>query len=151
MIRYALLCDQDHEFESWFDSSSAYEKLQQNNLIECPHCGSTNIRKALMTPQIGGARSNKQDDATGTLTTNDDSQLQQMQQEAVNLARQIRDHVKENADYVGDKFAEEARKIHYEETEPHGIYGKATKEEVTDLIEEGVDFSPLPDLPEDKN
>ena len=153
MIRYALLCDQDHEFDSWFDNSQAFEKLQKNGLVECPHCGSVKTRKALMSPQLGGKRSNKKtaaDDASPVAKSNDPD-LKILREEATELARKIRGHVTENADNVGNKFADEARKIHYEETEPRNIYGKATQEEVSDLVEDGIDFNPLPDLPEDKN
>jgi hypothetical protein len=151
MIRYALLCKHDHKFESWFDNSNAFDKLQKANLIECPHCGSTTIRKALMTPQISTRRSNKTAISERSLARSDDDNLQKMQMEATELARKIRDHVKENAENVGDKFAEEARKIHFEEVEPHNIYGNATPEEAQELADDGVDFAPLPDLPEDKN
>ncbi len=151
MIRYALLCEHDHEFESWFDNSTAYDKLQKSSLVECPHCGSTKIRKALMTPQLSGTRSNRQSEQSNTLANSQDIGLQNMQKEALDLARKIRDHVTKNAENVGDRFADEARKIHLDETEPRNIYGKATIEEVSDLAEDGIDFIPLPDLPEDKN
>lgn len=153
MIRYALLCEHDHEFESWFDNSSAYEKLHKSGLVECPYCGSTKTRKALMTPRISGTRSNKKVELqpAASHSKSIDPTLQKLQKEATELARKIRDHVKENADDVGDKFAEEARKIHFDEAQPRNIYGQATAEEVTDLAEDGIDFAPLPDLPEDKN
>ena len=153
MIRYALLCEHDHEFESWFDSSLAFDKLHKTGLVECPHCGSTKTRKALMTPQISGTRSNKKN-RDGPDNGHDkapDQNLQKLQTEATELARKIRHHVTENAEHVGDNFADEARKIHFEESEPRNIYGNATKEEVSDLAEDGIDFAPLPDLPEDKN
>ena len=151
MIRYALLCEQDHPFESWFDNSAAFDKLQQATLIECPHCGSKKIRKALMTPQIGGTRANKGTQDKNSLTMSEDKNLQILQREAVELARKIRDHVEKNADNVGDEFASEARKIHFEEVEPHNIFGQATRQEVVELIDDGIDIAPLPSLPEDEN
>ncbi len=151
MIRYALLCEHDHEFESWFDNSGAYEKLQHKNLVECPRCGSTKIRKALMTPQIAVNRSSEREPNSKMVAKNDDATLQQLHQDVLQLARKVRQHMTKNADDVGDQFASEARKIHFEEVEPHNIYGKATKEEAESLLEEGIDFIPLPELPEDKN
>ena len=151
MIRYALLCREDHSFESWFDNSSAFDKLQKSNLIDCPHCGSQKIRKAPMSPQISGTRTNKNSKSNHVIAKKDGFATQKLQQEAVELARKIRDHVQKNADNMGDKFASEARKIHFEEVEPHNIYGKATPDEVTELVEDGIEISPLPDLPEDKN
>ncbi len=151
MIRYALLCDQDHEFDSWFDHSSAFERLQKAALIECPHCGSQNIRKALMSPQVSSRRANKPSQDHQPIAKSADKNLQKLQREAVELARKIRDHVQKHADNVGEKFASEARKIHFKEVEPHNIYGKATQDEVNELVEDGIDIAPLPDLPEDKN
>ncbi len=151
MIRYALLCDDDHAFESWFDHSSAFDKLQSAKLIECPHCGSQKIRKDLMSPQIGGLRANKRATNNPSIVKTPDIELQKLQQEAVELARKIRHHVEKNADNVGDKFASEARKIHFEEVEPHNIYGEATPDEVSELVEDGIEIAPLPALPEDKN
>ncbi len=151
MIRYALLCDQDHAFESWFDHSAAFDKLQHAKLIECPHCSSQKIRKAPMSPQISGTRTNKRPTSNPSIAKNKDIELQNLQAEAVELARKIRNHIEQNADNVGDKFASEARKIHFEEVEPHNIYGEATSEEVDELVEDGIEISPLPTLPEDKN
>lgn len=151
MIRYALLCEHDHTFESWFDNSDAYDKLQKSSLIECPVCGSVETRKALMTPQIQSGRSKTPSPSGGAVARSDDDKMHQLQKEAMDLARKIREHIKDNADDVGSKFAEEARKIHFDEVKPHNIYGSATAKEVTELAEDGIDFAPLPDLPEDKN
>ena len=151
MIRYALLCDQEHTFESWFDHSAAFDKLQQSKLIECPHCGSQKIRKALMSPQIGGTRANKHSGGKTSITKSDHKEMQKLQQEAVELARKIRSHVEQNSENVGEKFASEARKIHFDEVEPHNIFGQATAQEVSELVEDGIEITPLPDLPEDKN
>ncbi len=142
MIRYALTCDDGHQFESWFGDSQAFDKLQAADAVLCPECGSAAVEKALMTPQISTARKNDK----VRLAANHG-----MQAEAVAAMRKIRDHVTKNADYVGEKFPEEARKIHYDEAEKRGIYGEATSDEAKALAEEGVEFHPLPMLPEEHN
>ncbi len=142
MIRYRLSCDQNHEFEAWFRNSDAYDEQRTEDQVACPQCGSVEITKTLMTPGIPSKSNSTSTEETGTV-----SEAEAM----ATLARKLRSHVEENADYVGDRFAEEARKIHYEETEPRGIYGEATPEEATDLREEGVEVHPLPPAPEDKN
>ncbi len=151
MIRYALLCEQDHQFESWFDNSSAYDKLQKAHLVECPHCGSSQTRKALMSPQISTTRGNKQAPNKDSASSNQHAQMQKVQKELVEMARKVRRHIEKNAEYVGEKFVSEARKMHYAEAEQRNIYGSATTEEVSDLVNDGIDITPLPDLPEDKN
>lgn len=142
MIRYRLNCDQSHEFEAWFRNSTTYDEQRAENQVACPLCGSVEITKTLMTPSIPAKGRSTNTDETGTI-----SEAEAM----AALARKLRSHVEENADYVGDRFAEEARKIHYEEAEPRGIYGEATPEEATDLKDEGVEVHPLPPTPEDKN
>jgi len=151
MIRYTLLCEQDHQFESWFDNSAAYDKLQKSHLVDCPHCGSSQTRKALMTPQISGIRGNKQTPSNELANSTPNRHLQKLQQEALEMARKIRQHIHENSEDVGDKFASEARKMHYEESDQRTIYGSATSTEVKDLLNDAIDIIPLPDLPEDKN
>ncbi len=134
MIRYALTCDKAHEFEGWFANSCAYDDQAVRGLVACPHCGSIKISKAPMAPGI--ARAKKSGKGTSAM---------------VETLRHVREHVMKTAENVGDKFASEARKIHHEEAEPRGIYGKATAEEADALSEEGVEFHPLPVLPEDYN
>ncbi len=146
MIRYALTCENGHRFESWFGDSQAYDQLRAAEAVLCPECGSAAVEKALMTPQVATARRKDAKKDKVRLAAN-----HAMQAEAVAAIRKIRDHVTENADYVGDKFPEEARKIHYEEAEPRGIYGEATGEEAKALDEEGIEFHPLPVLPEEQN
>ncbi len=151
MIRFTLICEQDHEFESWFDNSASYDKLQKSHLIECPHCGSHQTRKALMTPQIGGTRTNKQSPAHELVHSTKSKKIQNLQKEALEIARKVRRHVKKNSEHVGENFAAEARKIHNEQADQRNIYGSATNTEVKDLLNDGIDIVPLPDLPEDKN
>ncbi len=146
MIRYALACENGHRFESWFGDWQAYDKLRAADAVLCPECGSAAVEKTLMTPQVSTARKKDAKRDKVRLAAN-----HAMQSEAIAAIRKIRDHVKETADYVGEKFPEEARKIHYDEAEKRGIYGEATPDEAKALAEEGVEFHPLPVLPEEKN
>lgn len=141
MISYSLVCANDHKFDAWFRNAEAYEEQHRRGIVTCPVCASDNVGKALMAPSI--ARSNSEKVALST------GHPQQAQLRATMLA--LRNKVTSEADYVGDRFAEEARKIHFGEADPRGIYGEATREEVRGLIEDGVDFMPLPTLPEEHN
>ena len=154
MIRYALRCQKDHEFEAWFRSSADYDKQVADNGVPCPLCGDHRIVKAPMAPSIGRAGKDKGAPAAGAPAGEEKVQLAAVdpRQQALHQAmRELRKKIVENSDYVGDKFAEEARKIHYQETEPRGIYGEATREEAEKLAEEGVEFAPLPPVPDDRN
>ncbi len=148
MIRYDLICEQGHEFDGWFSNSAAFDKQARKGLVACVHCGSTNIEKQMMAPGIP-VKSNRRSEAPAkpVLATT----LDPRQQKIAQLMRELRKAVEENAEYVGDSFAEEARKIHYEEDEKRGIYGETTAEDAEDLIEEGIEIHPLPILPEDGN
>jgi hypothetical protein len=142
MILYTLRCDNDHEFEAWFASSAAYDRAAKAGQNTCPVCGSGEVGKAIMAPAVSGTR--KRD--TVSLAAPD------LRNQAMRDAlKEFRRKVTENADYVGDRFAEEARKIHFNESEPRGIYGEATAEEARELVEEGIAFQPLPPIPEDRN
>jgi hypothetical protein len=140
MISYTLHCDRGHEFDAWFRSSTDYDKAAGKTA--CPICNSKKIEKALMAPSV--ARTDR--DAPMRVAAPDPRQIALRQ-----ALREIRQKVTENADYVGDKFAEEARKIHYNEVEARGIYGEATPDDAKALIEEGIEFHPLPVLPEEGN
>ncbi|MEX2318725.1 MAG: DUF1178 family protein [Bauldia sp.] len=142
MIRYTLRCDREHEFDAWFRSSADYDRAALAGENVCPACGSTAVAKAMMAPSVSGARKSEK----MTLAAPDPKS--QAMREAL---KEFRKRVTENADYVGDKFAEEARKIHYEEVEARGIYGEATPDEARDLVDEGISFQPLPPAPEDRN
>ncbi len=147
MIRYDLICEQDHEFDGWFADSAAFDKQQKRNLVDCPHCGSSKISKQMMAPGIP-AKSNKRSEAALPVAGGAvNPQAQQMLQ----MMREYRKMVQENSEYVGDKFADEARKIHYKESEERGIYGEAKPEDAQALIEEGIAVHPLPRLPEEAN
>jgi hypothetical protein len=143
MIHLSLGCDKDHEFEAWFRNSSDFEAQVKRRIVNCPVCGSTNIAKSLMAPRISGTRKS---DKTENLAIPDPDATKVRE-----LMKAVRDHVKANADYVGEKFADEARKIHYGEAEKRGIYGEASAEETKELKEEGVEVFPLPVLPDDRN
>ena len=144
MIRYNLICENDHEFEGWFRNSEVFEKQKKAGLLSCTTCGSNKVSKALMAPSLGSSQKDHAVEAK-------QKKQQAVVNETLEALRKIRDHVTSNADYVGNKFAEEARKIHYEEAEPRGIYGEATQEEVKELTDEGVACAPLPELPENRN
>ena len=141
VIHYALICEKSHKFDGWFASAAAYDGQQARGLITCPICLSSAVDKALMAPSIKAQASEKVSLSTG--------HPQQAQLRDAMLA--LRNKVTSEADYVGDKFAEEARRIHYKEVDQRGIYGEATREEVTALAEEGIDFMPLPTVKEEHN
>ena len=139
MILYDLQCDDGHRFEGWFPDSKGYESQRKRKLIACPACGSTKVDKALMAPAVNTARK---------------SEAVAMQASAKTMRavlREVRKQVETNCEYVGDRFAEEARKIHYGETDHRDIYGEASKDEVVELHEEGVDFNLLPWLDQTDN
>jgi hypothetical protein len=139
MIRYALTCDREHEFEGWFGASADFDDQQARGLIECPICGSKAVRKAIMAPAVAGTKKKGQDA--------EPAQNQAMMMEAMG---RIRRHVEENFDDVGDAFATEARAIHEGRSEDRGIYGQATSQEVRELVEDGVPIAPLPPEPPKK-
>jgi hypothetical protein len=141
VIHYALICDKSHKFDGWFANADAYEVQKGRGLVTCPICLTAAVDKAMMAPSINRSASGKVALSIG--------HPQHNQLRDAMLA--LRNKVTSEADYVGDKFAEEARKIHYKEVDPHGIYGEATREEVAALAEEGVDFMPLPSIPEEHN
>ena len=146
MIRYDILCEAEHRFDGWFASSDGFDDQVARQLIQCPVCGSHKVTKALMTPGVP-AKSNRNNDPVPALHAPLDPKAQAMAE----MVRKLRSHVEENADYVGDKFAESARRIHFGEEEQRGIYGEATIDEARELHDEGVEVLPLPKLPEDGN
>ncbi|MGA7268517.1 MAG: DUF1178 family protein, partial [Aestuariivirga sp.] len=144
---YDLICDKGHEFDGWFRDSATYDKQARRGFVACSVCGSSKVEKQLMAPGIP-TKSNRKDEVPQRMVAGPvDPRVAMM----MKMMREMRQQVEENADYVGDKFAEEARKIHFAETEARGIYGEATADEATALIEEGIEVFPLPRLPEDGN
>jgi hypothetical protein len=149
MIRYRLQCRDGHEFEAWFRSSSSYDRQVRRGQIACPECNVTKVSKAIMAP--GLATRSAETAESNPANAPEGAKHAEARREFLALMRKVRREVETHAEYVGPNFAEEARKIHYEEVEQRGIYGEATSEEARGLKEEGIDFLPLPRLPEDQN
>jgi hypothetical protein len=141
LIRFSLSCDRDHQFEAWFRSNDDFDMQHKRGLVDCPECGSYHVGKALMAPAVSTGR--KQEKMALAMGAEQRATLAQF--------KALAEKMRENADYVGDKFAEEARKIHFGETDPRGIYGEATTEEARSLMDDGVEFMPIPVFPEDRN
>ncbi len=150
MIRYALKCGQNHEFESWFATAEAFDKLRSSGMISCPVCDSDQIEKAMMAPGVRPSRAKAQ--PSGPETVSQESQVslkEPMSELEANLAK-LRQHVEKNSDYVGLSFAKEARKMHDGEIPHRSIYGEAHRDEARKLVEDGVPVAPLPFLPSRK-
>jgi hypothetical protein len=160
MIRYSLRCERDHSFESWFQNSSAYDLQVKRKLVTCPACGSAKVEKAIMAPQIVSKRGRDiaapapepavapPAEVTAPAST---PLLMAQERELRAKLKELRDHIVKNADNVGERFPNEARKMHYGDIEHRPIYGEASPDEARALIDEGVEVSPLPVLPEDRN
>ncbi len=162
MIRYTLRCERGHAFESWFQSSTAYDSQVKRKLVSCPACGSSKVDKAIMAPQIVSKKGRESEapapvsapvpaaptDVTAPAST---PLLMAQERELRAKLKELRDHIVKNADNVGERFPTEARKMHYGDIEHRPIYGEASPDEARSLIEEGVEVSPLPMLPDDRN
>lgn len=175
MIRYALHCERGHAFESWFQDSSSFDKQAKRGLVSCPICDSVKVEKSIMAPQIprkgrtaeqrageekvqrAVARKKREAPAPASpaaaapAATLPEPLMMAQDSEFRAKLKELRDHIKANADNVGDQFPEQARKMHYGEIEHRPIYGDASPTEAKALIEEGVEVLPLPVLPEDRN
>jgi hypothetical protein len=172
MIRYALVCESGHDFESWFANSTAFDQQAKRALVNCPVCGSAKVEKAMMAPNVASAPARAEAAAAQppapTLPSpasaggigkglppmppkNPVAMVSPPERELRQKLKELRDHITKNASYVGPRFPEEARKIHYGETEHRSIYGEASPEEARELYDEGIEFHPLPILPDDKN
>jgi hypothetical protein len=158
MIRYALHCAKGHSFESWFQNSAAYDKQAKQKLVACPICGTAKVEKEIMSPRISGSRKRAQAPAPPNEMTNEISNektpvamVSPQERELRKKLKELREHLTKNADNVGQKFPEEARKMHYGEIDHRSIYGEASPDEARKLHEEGVEFHPLPVLPDDRN
>lgn len=165
MIQYMLVCENEHRFEAWFRNGDAFDEQVEMGIVTCPMCMSVNVSKALMAPAVG-RKTNADSTSPAALPEEAESPAAPAgtpektvsvslghpdQKKLVEVMRALRDKVTSEADYVGKEFAAEARKIHYHEAEPRGIYGEATAEETASLIEDGIDILPLPSLPEEQN
>jgi hypothetical protein len=161
VIRYALACERGHDFESWFQDSAAYDKQAKRGLVTCPLCGSAKVEKAIMAPRLSVTAKKKPASVAATTPTTESpaatapsapvAMISPQEQELRTKLKELRDHLTKNADNVGPKFPEEARKMHYGEIEHRSIYGVASPEEAKELSEEGVEFHPLPPLPDERN
>ncbi len=147
MIRYDLVCEKGHEFDGWFRDSDTYDKQAKRGLVSCTHCGTAKIQKQIMAPGIPSKSNKKSENAVRMTAGPVDPRAAVMMQ----MMRDYRKHVENNAENVGNNFAEEARKIHYKETKERGIYGNTSTEEAAALVEEGIEIHPIPVLPEDGN
>jgi hypothetical protein len=158
MIRYNLRCERGHGFESWFQSSTAYESQEKRKLVNCPACGSAKVERAIMAPQIVSKKGRERAETlpvaavTTEVATSPSTPLMMAQERELRAKiKELRDHIVKNADNVGERFPNEARKMHYGDIEHRPIYGEATPDEARSLIDEGVEVSPLPVLPDDRN
>lgn len=156
MIRYALQCEAGHAFEGWFRSSSDFDEQRTQGRLTCPVCGVAEVEKQIMAPNVSACDADSEVTLPATTAAPETSPTQLMMPDPRDLAmrqmlKSMRDHVLANSVDVGDRFAEEARKIHHEEVERRSIRGRATSEEAQALRDEGIEFSPLPVLPEDQN
>jgi hypothetical protein len=157
MILFELRCDKDHHFEGWFRDGKGYEAQTKAGKLVCPVCGSRRIEKAMMAPRIGkGARAAAGKAETTNLPVPAPAPVpasapvpaaMPSEMKAVQMLRELRKQIEANCDYVGPQFAEEARKIHYGETEARGIYGETSAEEAEALDEEGIEFARVPWVP----
>lgn len=157
MICYTLSCERGHEFESWFSNSTAYDKQAKRGLVTCPVCNSAKVEKTIMAPRLSrtdidvpappppaAAPQASPAKTTAVMMSPRERELRQK-------LKELRDHVTKNSSYVGQRFPEEARKMHYGEAEHRSIYGEASADEAKKLHEEGIEFHPLPVLPDDQN
>ena len=169
MIRYSLVCERKHEFEIWFKNSADYDKQAKRGLVSCPACGSTKVEKALMAPSLGrGTRKKSRSDiavpaeisAADTPASAESkvpeskapvAMMSPQEREFRTKLKELRDHLTKNAENVGGKFPEEARKMHYGETEHRSIFGEASPKEAKEMADEGIEFHPLPMLPDEHN
>lgn len=168
MIRYALACDKAHDFESWFPSSDAYEGQRKRGLVTCPFCGSGKVEKQIMAPQV--ARKDRTEATRAAATPAGPAAeappmppapegaaaktvalLSEKERELRAMFKAMREHVEKTAEHVGDRFPDEARKMHYGESEHRSIYGEATPKEARELLEEGIEVHPLPIIADERN
>jgi hypothetical protein len=162
MIRYALVCDHEHHFESWFQNSAAYDKQVKRGLVTCPVCNSAKVSKALMAPELSGVKERSRAAPPAEAPVVDTTpavpavaapvaMMSPQEREFRAKLKELREHLTKNADDVGRKFPEEARKMHYGEAEHRSIYGEASPQEAKELYEEGIEFHPIPVLPDERN
>ncbi|MBB4211472.1 hypothetical protein CCR85_07880 [Rhodothalassium salexigens] len=156
MIVFDLVCRSGHRFEAWFRSAAAHDEQHKAGQIVCPECGDTHVEKALTAPNIARSRPVSADAAMAAageicdMAAGAPELPDPLRRELDQVLNRVRAHVEAHCDYVGDRFAEEARAMHYGETTPRGIYGEATTAEAADLMDEGIELTPLPTPPRRK-
>ncbi|MGG7519250.1 DUF1178 family protein [Allorhizobium undicola] len=142
MIRYSLVCDHGHEFEGWFSESADFERQKESGFLGCPVCGSSSVSKSLMAPAVATARKKDEQQAVA---------FDQAQREAYIKLKEAVSAIRANSEDVGERFPEEARKIHYGEADARGIIGQASPDEARALVDEGIEIAALPFLPDEVN
>jgi len=162
MIVYDLKCRKDHVFEAWFPDSASFTAQAEAGKVVCPVCGSKKVTKALMAPAVVTSRRGApdktgpsreapqeapQESGTSATAVADSEKAGELRR----MLRELRDHVEKSCDYVGEQFAEEARKIHYGESDPHGIYGETSDAEAKELKDEGIEVARVPWLPRENS
>ena len=160
MIKYSIQCQKGHGFEAWFQNSGAFDTQAKRGLVSCPDCGSTRVTKAMMAPNVsaktrkkGGAVLSRgpRREVVAPAGSADTAQRMAMTGEMPEILRKIRAEIEAKSEYVGPRFAEEARKIHFDEAPQRGIHGEASIADVKSLLEDGIECLPLPVLPEERN
>jgi hypothetical protein len=167
MIKYSLHCERAHDFEAWFKNSADYDRQRKRGLVTCPACGSDKIEKSLMAPSLGrgtkkGAIAAAPEPAPETTPAAPEAAaptetkapvaiMSPQERELRAKLKELRDHLTKNAENVGGKFPEVARKMHYGEIEHRSVYGEASAQEAKEMLEEGIEFHPLPVLPDERN
>lgn len=158
MIRYTLICDNGHEFDSWFPSSAGFEDQAKRGFVSCPICNSTKVERAIMAPSVArtdldarAAEPAPEASAPAAAPPAPVALMSDKEKAFREMLTALHQHVHENAEHVGERFADEALKIHHGEAESRPIYGEATADDARALHEEGVDFLPLPRLPGTRN
>lgn len=151
MIHYQLRCGQDHEFDGWFKDISTFDRQAKRGLVECPHCGDTDVSRALMTPGVPKKSSQLPTPVVTAPIVEAKPGRQKggvkLPAEVKAMLQRLRAEVEKNCDYVGPEFAEEARKIHRGTSEKRGIYGETTPAEAESLADEGIEVSSIPWVP----
>ena len=152
MIHYQLRCAHDHEFDGWFKDSAAFERQAAAGLVECPTCGDAVVRRAMMAPAVATRRREPASPAPSAAqppapATEPGAVAPRLPDHVRAALQRLRSEVERNCHYVGERFAEEARRIHHGEAEARGIYGETTPDQAESLAEDGIDFSRIPWLP----
>lgn len=160
MIKYRLRCSAEHEFDAWFRSGADYDTQARRGLVSCPTCDVTTVEKALMAPNVATRAVEASPGSHGPSGDGDGGAQPiaampdpptEAQRALLTLMRKVREEVKKNSEYVGDRFANEVRRMHLDEIPHRGVYGEASPADARALIEDGIEVYPLPVLPEDRN